>query len=319
MKKGGLYGALWLAILLLFLGRESLLGQTSFDIDLPDAPQPQCLLSQQASLHLDLEDQSTNPPRKKTNPGFPPFTPAPPGRAPVPAGSRSGIPGSEAVCVPAASSLAEKRMCCDATMNPFTRFIDYTANSPLTSQDKLALFWRNIRDPYNLLTIGAVSAISVAADSHNADGPGIKGFAKNAGVSLTQEATSEFFTTFLIAALAHQDPRYHRWPNLPLKRRILHVFEQVVISQSDDGQPMFNYATVFGTIGSSALGNLYVPGRKKSWGASATRISVSLATDPIGNAISEFVPDVARRINVNVVLVQRLINRIAVIEGGAPQ
>jgi hypothetical protein len=318
MTKERLYGVLWLAILLLFLGREPLLGQTSFGTELPDAPQPQCLLNQQASLHLDLEDRSTTPPRK-ANPGYPPFTPPPPGRPPVPAGSRTGILGSEAVCVPAASSLADKRMCCDATMNSFTRFIDYTANSPLTSQDKLAIFWRNIRDPYNLLTIGAVSAFSVAADSHNADGPGFKGFAKNAGVSLTQEATSEFFTTFLIASLAHQDPRYHRWPNLPLNRRIAHVLEQVVISQSDDGQPMFNYATVFGTIGSSALGNLYVPGRDKSWGASATRMAVSLATDPIGNAISEFVPDVARRINVNVVLVQRVINRIAVIEGGGPQ
>jgi hypothetical protein len=317
MKGGYLKRALWLAIL--FLCREPLLGNTEPGAELPDAPQPQCLLSQEASLYLDIHDQSTSPPRKKTTPGFPPPTPPPQGRPPVPAGSRAGIPGTEAVCVPGSSSLAEKRMCCDSTMKPFTRFIDYPANSSLTATDKLALFWKNIRDPFNLLTIGAVSAFSVAADSHNAEGPGVRGFAKNAGVSLTQEATSEFFTTFLIAALAHQDPRYHRWPNLPLKRRIRHVFEEVVISQSDDGQPMFNYATVFGTIGSSALGNLYVPGRNNSWGASATRISVNLATDPIGNAISEFVPDVARRINVNVVLVQRVINRIAVIEGGGPQ
>jgi hypothetical protein len=316
MRGGYLKGVLWLAIL--FLCREPLLGNTGLDLELPDAPQPECLLTQQASLHLDIEDQSTRPPRQNTPTGFPPFTPPPRGRQPVPASSRSGIPGSEAECVPASSSLAEKRMCCDANLKPFARFIDYPMNSPLTARDKLELFWRNIKDPYNLLTIGAVSAFSVASDSHNADGPGIKGFAKNAGVSLTQEATSEFFTTFLIAALAHQDPRYHRWPNLPVKRRILHVVEQVVISQTDDGQPMFNYAVVFGTIGSSALGNLYVPGRKKSWGASATRISVNLATDPIGNAISEFVPDLARRVNVNVVLVQRLINRIAVIEGGAP-
>jgi hypothetical protein len=41
-----------------------------------------------------------------------------------------------------------------------------------------------------------------------------------------------------------------------------------------------------------------------------------LATDPIGNAITEFVPDLARHVNVQVVLVQRVINRIAIIEGG---
>jgi hypothetical protein len=80
---------------------------------------------------------------------------------------------------------------------------------------------------------------------------------------------------------------------------------------------MFNYATVFGTIGNSALGNLYVPGRRTSWGASTARISVALATDPIGNVVAEFLPDVARHININVVLVQRVINRVEIEEGAA--
>ncbi len=82
---------------------------------------------------------------------------------------------------------------------------------------------------------------------------------------------------------------------------------------------MFNYATVFGTVGSQALGNLYVPGRNHSWATSTARVATSLATDPIGNMITEFLPDVARRVNVQVVFVQRLINRIAIAEGAPPQ
>jgi hypothetical protein len=81
---------------------------------------------------------------------------------------------------------------------------------------------------------------------------------------------------------------------------------------------MFNYATVVGTIATSSMGNLYVPGRKNSFGASTERIAISLATDPIGNAITEFVPDLARRINFQVVIVQRVINRVAIAEGGRP-
>ena len=131
--------------------------------------------------------------------------------------------------------------------------------------------------------------------------------------------TGEFFSTFLIPSLAHQDPHYHRMPNMPLRRRLLHVVDAVVIGQSDDGTSMFNYATVAGTICTSAVGNLYVPGRRNSFGASTARIATSLATDPIGNAITEFVPDLARRVNVQVVIVQRIINRVAVVEGGQPQ
>jgi hypothetical protein len=220
--------------------------------------------------------------------------------------------------VPDASSLAEMYMSCDPAVSPFARFVNYGAAAPLTPRQKFGLAWRNISDPFNLLTIGGEAAISIAINPHTPDGPGFPGFGRYAGVSLSQDMTSEFFGTFLIPSLAHQDPRYHRWPNLPLRRRIFHVFTAVVIAQGDDGEPMFNYATVFGTIGASALGNLYVPGRRNSWGASVDRIAVNLATDPIGNTITEFLPDVARRVNINVVLVQRVINRIAVVEGAAP-
>ena len=210
-------------------------------------------------------------------------------------------------------------MSCQPTIPIFARFLNSSAPLPLTPRQKFILAARNVSDPFNLLTIGWVSAYSVATDSHNADGPGLRGFAKNAGVSLSQDMTGEFFSTFLIPSLAHQDPHYHRMPNLSTRRRILHVLDEVVIAQSDEGVPMFNYATVVGTICTSAVGNLYVPGRRNSFGASTARIATSLATDPIGNAITEFVPDLARRVNFQVVIVQRLINRVAIAEGAPPQ
>ncbi len=208
-------------------------------------------------------------------------------------------------------------MSCQPNIPVFARFLDSATPQPLSARQKFLLAVNNVKDPFNLLTIGGLSAIAVASDSHNSDGPGFSGFAKNAGVSLTQDMTGEFFSTFLFPALAHQDPHYHRMPNLSIPRRILHVVDEVVIGQSDSGLPMFNYATVAGTLCANVLGNVYVPGRKHSFGDSAARISISLATDPIGNAITEFVPDLARRVNVQVVLVQRVINRIAIVEGGS--
>jgi hypothetical protein len=174
-------------------------------------------------------------------------------------------------------------------------------------------------DPSNLVTIAGLSAIHIASDPHTPYGPGMPGFAKDVGVTLTQDMTGEFFGTFLIPSLVHQDPHYHRMPNLTLRRRLLHVLDAVVVGQSDSGVPMFNYATVAGTICTNALGNVYVPGRNKSFGASAARMAISLATDPIGNAITEFVPDLARRVNFQVVIVQSVINRVAIAEGAQPQ
>jgi hypothetical protein len=209
-------------------------------------------------------------------------------------------------------------MSCKPNIDAFVRFLDTSTPLPLTPRQKFILAARNVSDPFNLLTIAGLSAITVAVDPHTADGPGIPGFAKNAGVSLSQNMTGEFFGTFLIPSLVHQDPHYHRMPNLPVRKRIVHVIDSVVVGQSDQGLPMFNYATVFGTICTNAMGNLYVPGRNNSFGSSTARIAISLATNPIGNAITEFVPDLARRVNVQVVIVQRIINRVAVAEGGQP-
>jgi hypothetical protein len=80
---------------------------------------------------------------------------------------------------------------------------------------------------------------------------------------------------------------------------------------------MPNYSVLVGTAIGDALGNLYVPGREKSWGAGIARWGTAIATDPIDNFITEFVPDLARRVNIQIVLVQRVINQVAKQGGGA--
>jgi hypothetical protein len=314
MTRSVLGGALLLAILL--LGRLPLRGQSHAQPpSLPDAPDPVA-----AAPETRFADRAFGQGQKNnSSPGFPPVSPPAPGLMPVPPASRPNIFGMPSQCLPDSSSPAQTMMSCQPSVPIFARFLDSATPLPLTPKQKFILAARDVVDPFNLLTIGAVSAFSIADNAESHYGPGFHGFAKNAGVSLTQDMTGEFFGTFLIPALAHQDPHYHRMPNLSLRKRILHVIDEVVIAQSDDGPPMFNYATVFGTIGTNALGNLYVPGRNHSFGASIARISTSLATDPIGNAITEFVPDLARHVNFQVVIVQRLINRVAIAEGAPPQ
>ena len=189
----------------------------------------------------------------------------------------------------------------------------------MTPEEKARLAAKGIIDPFNLLTIGGLSAISIAANAKSPYGPGVHGWAKLSGVSLTQDMTHEFVGTFAIPSLVHQDPRYHRMPNASHKRRIAHCFYQIIWTQSDDGKGMFNYATVLGSTVDEGVSDAYVPYRRTGWTAASTRYGVGLATDPIGNFISEFVPDFARHVNVHVVFVQRLIDQIAREEGAGPQ
>lgn len=194
-----------------------------------------------------------------------------------------------------------------------------SAPQPMTPKQKAILAGKGVIDPFNLLTIGGLSAISTAQNPYSPYGPGVRGWARQSGVLLTQDMTHEFIGTFLIPSLVHQDPHYHRMPNASLKRRVAHCFYQVIWTQGDDGRGMFNYATVAGSAIDTGISDIYVPYQRTSLAAASERYGVGLATDPIGNLITEFVPDVARHVNIHVVFVQRLIDQVARQEGAGPQ
>lgn len=193
----------------------------------------------------------------------------------------------------------------------YARFINGPQVKALTPRQKAHLAARDLLDPFNGITILGNSAIFVAANPHSPYGPGMPGFGRNVGVSFTQDMTGEFFGTFLIPSLVHQDPHYHRLPHATIPRRIAHAIYQVVWTQGDDGRGMLNYANLGGFAIDDAIGNLYVPGQQTNLPASVSRYATGLASAPIDNFITEFLPDVARRIHVRVVLVQRIINQVA--------
>jgi len=200
----------------------------------------------------------------------------------------------------------------------YARFLDGPQVKAMTPKEKAWLAMRNVGDPFNAATIAASSAVAIGVNSHSVYGPGLIGFGKLVGVNLTQDITGEFFGTFLIPSIAHQDPHYHRMPTASMKRRIAHCLYQVVWTQGDNGKGMVNYADLGGFAIDDAIGNLYIPGRETNVPSSARRYGATLATAPIDNFITEFVPDIARRIHVRVVIIQQIINQVARSGGTGP-
>jgi hypothetical protein len=186
---------------------------------------------------------------------------------------------------------------------------------PLTVREKGLLAGRDIIDPFNLITIGFSSAISVAASSHSAYGPGFPGFGRLAGYSLSEDIIGESIGTFAIPSLAHEDPRYHRMPGKPVPRRLLHAVLHTFISQHDNGNLMPNYAVLLTYPTAAEIFNLYVPGTATDGPATAKRIAIGIATNPAGDIIAEFLPDVAKRVHVHIVFVQQIMNQLTI---GAP-
>jgi len=149
----------------------------------------------------------------------------PPEAKPLPGLS---VPGLEPTYVPlpkwctahACTQAAPLRTCCEPDRDVFSAYLKQDAIHIYSAAELGRIAIHGVVDPFNLLTIGGTSVLTVATDSHSPYGPGFWGWAKLSGVTLTEDMTGEFVGTFLIPAIDHQDPHYHRMPNASLKRRI---------------------------------------------------------------------------------------------------
>jgi len=181
--------------------------------------------------------------------------------------------------------------------------------------DKLRIAASNVVDPFNLITIGVSAGINIGSNPDTAYGPGMKGWAKNSGTLLTEDMTGAFFGTFLVPSIMRQDPRYYRMPHASIPRRIANAIVQPVWSRSDSGNHMLNYGSLIGTPMTITLANVYVPGQEQGVGPVAESSAIAIASAPIDNFITEFLPDVATHFKIRIVILQRLVNHIAATGG----
>ena len=200
---------------------------------------------------------------------------------------------------------------CTELIYPYQRFLTSNIVIPMTWQQKGYLALHDLSDPVNFGTILGISAITVGANSHSAYGPGLKGFGKSVGVSYLQDATAQFFGAFAIPVIVHQDPRYFRMPHAPFAKRVVYSISRTVVSRSDSGKSMPNYATLLNYPIGAELSNLYVPGIHPDAPSTVARIFTGYALDPVNSLINEFLPDVASHVHIRIIVVQRILNNIA--------
>ena len=213
----------------------------------------------------------------------------------------------------AGATAVESKVCSHfMPINWYDRFVSGPNVMRFSAEQKLRLALNNLINPFNLGTIVGAAGIEVAANSHSPYGPGVAGWGKLTGTNFTQDMTDQFFGTFLIPAITHTDPHYHRRPDLSIPHRILHCVDQIVWQRDDSGGHTFNYSEIVAPMIDISLSNLYVPVLQTRFSADAERYGVGLATAPIDNFITEFVPSIASHIHTHVVFVQRVINHVAV-------
>jgi hypothetical protein len=174
-----------------------------------------------------------------------------------------------------------------------------TANSAgrLDPGQKFELFVYNTVNPYPLLATTARAGIGQAADWNHNYGQGAEGYGKRFGAAYADNASTQFFGTFLYPVLLRQDSRYFRKSSGSASVRIGYAISRVFVTRTDSGRSAPNASFWLASATAAALSNTYYPPGDRSAGDAAWRFGIAFGSQAGFNVAKEFWPDVKRKLS----------------------
>lgn len=167
--------------------------------------------------------------------------------------------------------------------------------TPLSVAEKFKIARSDSFDwPNFLLLAGYALQAQVAAGGFLHSG-GLNGFGRYYSRSLADQVSGSYITEAILPSLLHEDPRYFRLGKGHTFFRAYNATSRVFVTKRDDGSTGFYISEIVGNVAVTAIGNLYYPD-SRSFPASAERYGMSLGNDMISNLLTEFWPDIKRKV-----------------------
>jgi hypothetical protein len=118
-------------------------------------------------------------------------------------------------------------------------------------------------------------------------------FGERLGVAAIRDSSESIFSDCVMAPLLHEDPRYYRMGSgHNFVVRAIYAGTRTIITKTDGGKTTPNFALLTGTLGGSALTNVYYP--QINTGAKQVFLTFggSLGGTAVGNLVTEFYKDI---------------------------
>jgi len=179
--------------------------------------------------------------------------------------------------------------------------IAYTPG-PLTANQKFKLFLSRSVSSAQIFSSLAGAAIGQARDSLPGYGQGWAGYGNRFGSSLASGAATQFFGTYMLSSMFHDDPRYFVKLSGGWRGRIGHALGRVVVIRSDEGGYRFNVPQTLGPLMAESLANAYLPQRERTAGKTFGRFGIRIAWTAAGNVVREYWADIFRDLRINKVV-----------------
>lgn len=168
------------------------------------------------------------------------------------------------------------------------------AYEAITAKGRVAWLVSSTVGPANLIAGAFTEGLATRSNSPEEYGTHWDGFGKRYGLRLTGRASSSLMEAS-VGSLWGEDPRYFRTSGQPFSNRINNVFRMTYLAHDRAGNEMPAYARYIAVPGSAFISNAWRPDSQTQLADALGRISFSLMSHVIGNAFSEFGPDIRKR------------------------
>ena len=167
---------------------------------------------------------------------------------------------------------------------------------PLTSSEKAELAWDESADRFTFIKAVFAMGVSEATNTPGAWPGGWDGVGRRYGAALAGIASNELFSTYLLPAAFHLDPRYVNTLEKPVRKQVFYAVSRVVVARTDRGRSTFNFSQVFGNLASATLTDAYYPPRDRTLDRTLGRWGLKLAVGAGINVSRQFLrPLLVRR------------------------
>lgn len=165
-----------------------------------------------------------------------------------------------------------------------------TNESRLSTGDKFKLFVGNSASIGTLVGSAFSAGIGQAENSPEGYGQGAEGYGKRFGASMARTASSEFFGTFVLASMLHQDPRFFPQADPTFGGSVKYAVTRVFVTRNDDGKNVANWSGLLGPAMGEGLANAYWPEDERTAGKTMERYGIDLASRAGFNFLRNYWP-----------------------------
>jgi hypothetical protein len=166
---------------------------------------------------------------------------------------------------------------------------------PITTAQKFRIARQDSFDwPNFFLLAGTAAQSQVAAGGFEKNG-GMEGFAKYYARGFADQIIGAYITEAILPSLLHEDPRYFRLGTGTFRHRSSYAVTRVFVTRLDNGKSGIYLSELAGNAGVIAITSLYYP-ESQSAAAGAVRYGLNIGNDAVSNMLTEFWPDIKRRL-----------------------